>query len=91
MQKKEGIKFLMSRPLECQKTPFWNVLQILHSSKVTPKDICDMCFIALYSISIVFGITFFSRYWKMRKLPTHQWKKDHFLGGQTLLFSCNWG
>ena len=48
--------------------------------------IIDICYIALYSISIVFGITSFSRYWKMRKLPTQQWKRTMFWGANTAFF-----
>ena len=88
MQKKEGIKFLRSRHLESRKTSFWNVWQTLYSSKVTSKDIC---YIVLYSINIVFGIISFSRYWKMRKLSTHQRKKEPCTGGANTAFSCNWG
>ena len=70
MQKKEGIKpasgesekFLRSRFLECRKTPFWNVGQTLHSSKVIAKVIY---YIVLYSINTVVGIISSSRYWKM--------------------------
>ena len=96
MQKKEGMKpasgggevFLTSHPLEWLKTPSWNVGQTLHSSKVIPKVIY---YIVLYSINIVVGIISSSRSWKMRKLPTHQRKKEPQTGGQTLHFSATWG
>ena len=67
MQKEKGIKpaterakkFLRPRPLACPKTPFWNVGQTLHSSEIIPKGIYS---IVLYSINIVVGIIFSSRY-----------------------------
>ena len=51
-----------SCPLNCRKTPFWNVGQTLHSSKVIPKVIY---YIVSYSINIVVGIISSYRYWKM--------------------------
>ena len=70
MQRKEGIKptsgasekVFEVTPLECRKTPFWNVGQTLYSSKFIPEVIY---YIVLYSINIVVGIISSSRNWKM--------------------------
>ena len=70
MQKKEGIKpatganenFFEITPRRMSETSFWNVGQILYSSKVIPKVIY---YIALYSINIAVGVISSSRYWKM--------------------------
>ena len=70
MQKKEGIKsasgasekVFEATPSRMSETPFWNVGQTLHLSKVIPKAIY---YIALYSINIEVGIISSSRYWKI--------------------------